>query len=287
MEAKPLIVILGPTASGKTSLAVKLAEKYGGEIICADSRTVYRGLDIGTAKPTDDERARVPHWGLDLVEPNEKYTAANFQKYATKKIDEIRSRGHIPFLVGGTGLYIDSVIFDYDFPMKANDEQRALLEKMTLEKLYKYCIENNIELPENDKNKRYIIRSVEKNGMKNSRKNEPLVNTFIVGITTDKNILRTRIAFRIEQLLNNGVVEEAKENAEKYGWEHEAMKGNIYKLCQQYLNGQLTIDELKEKAIVADWQLVKRQITWFKRNVFIRWKSLQSAEQYIASLLAS
>lgn len=111
----PLVVIVGPTASGKTALAIELAEMYGGEIICADSRTVYQGMDIGTAKPTSEEQARVPHWGLDLVQPDEHFTVADFQAYAYAKIAEIRERGHIPLLVGGTGLYVDSVLFNFSF----------------------------------------------------------------------------------------------------------------------------------------------------------------------------
>ncbi len=287
MEAKPLIVILGPTASGKTALAVKLAEQFGGEIICADSRTVYKGLDIGTAKPSREEREAVPHWCLDLVEPNQKYTAADFKEYAIKKIEEIRSRGHIPFLVGGTGLYIDSVIFDYKFPAKANDEQRAVLEKMSIDELHKYCIENNIELPENDKNKRYVIRSIEKNGAKSLRNLQPISNCFIVGITTKEIELRTNIAFRNEQLLQNGVIEEASNSAKKFGWENEAMKGNIYKLCRQYLDGTIDKTELRRKADIADWQLAKRQKTWFKRNEHIKWLGRDDADRTIASLLAS
>ena len=106
----PLIVILGPTASGKTGYAINLAQRIDGEIVCADSRTVYRGMDVGTAKPTKCEQEMVPHWGLDLAEPNERFTLYDFQQYAYTKIAEIRGRQHVPMLVGGTGLYIDSVI---------------------------------------------------------------------------------------------------------------------------------------------------------------------------------
>src|ERR1700758_1680789 len=161
METKPLVVIVGPTASGKTKLAVELAEKFGGEIICADSRTVYRGMNIGTAKPTEEERRRVPHWGLDLVDPDQRFTAADFKSYAEQKISEIRARGRMPFLVGGTGLYIDGVIFDYRFGTAPDEKLRAQLEKMSLEELHEYCAKNNIMLPENDKNKRYVIRAIE------------------------------------------------------------------------------------------------------------------------------
>ena len=106
----PLIVIVGPTASGKTGLAIRLAREFGGEIISADSRAVYSGLDIGTAKPTEEEQQLAPHWGIDSALPSERFTAADFKQYAVQKIAEIRSRGHVPLLVGGTGLYVDSVV---------------------------------------------------------------------------------------------------------------------------------------------------------------------------------
>jgi tRNA dimethylallyltransferase len=145
MEA-PLVVIVGPTASGKSALAIELAEQFGGEIICADSRTVYKGMDIGTAKPSLEDQARVPHWGLDLVDPNEPFSVADFQTYAFEKIADVRSRGKIPFLVGGSGLYIDAVIFEFKF-MEIDTALRAKLDKMSLEELHDYCIENNINLP--------------------------------------------------------------------------------------------------------------------------------------------
>jgi tRNA dimethylallyltransferase len=138
LKQLPLIVIVGPTASGKTSLAVQLAKKYDGEIICADSRTIYKGMDIGTAKPTLAERAVVLHWGLDLVEPGELFSAADFKRYADQKIEEIRNRGHVPFLVGGSGLYVDAVVFDYAFGVKADPSKRQMLEDWTVEELQNY-----------------------------------------------------------------------------------------------------------------------------------------------------
>jgi tRNA dimethylallyltransferase len=287
VETKPLIVIVGPTASGKTALAIKLAKQFDGEIICADSRTVYKGMDIGTAKPSAIEQSRVRHWGLDLVEPGEQYSAADFQKYAIEKIADIRNRGKIPFIVGGTGLYVDSVIFDYRFGAKSDSMQRLELEQMTLNELYNYCAKNNIELPENSKNKRYIIRSIEQNGINTIRKSDPIKDSFIVGITTERDVLRQRINDRAEQLLENGVVKEAKKLAEKYGWESEAMTGNIYPLCHQYVQGLMTIDELRDKFVTLDWRLAKRQLTWLKRNEFIKWFTLDDAEHFIASVLAS
>jgi tRNA dimethylallyltransferase len=282
----PLVVIVGPTASGKTKVAIELAEKHGGEIICADSRTIYKGMDIGTAKPTKEEQARVPHWGIDLVEPGERFTAADFKQYAKAKMHDIRSRNHIPFLVGGTGLYIDSVLFDYQFGSEGNPEMRRKLEEMTVAELQVYCIKNNIFMPENDKNRRYLIRAIEQNGMNVKRQLKPISNSIIVGITTDKAILDERIAHRTEQLFQSGVVREAINLGKKYGRENEAFTGNIYKVVKLYLAGDLEEESMKDKSTTLDRQLAKRQVTWLKRNPFIHWVSLRDAEQYISSQLA-
>lgn len=287
METKPLIVVVGPTASGKTSLSIELAEQYGGEIICADSRTIYKGMDIGTAKPTAEERSRVPHWGLDLVEPGERFTAADFKEYALNKIKEIRSRGHVPFLVGGTGLYVDAVIFDYQFGQDANSELRAGFQNWSIEELQQYCVENNIDLPENSKNKRYLIRAIEQHGVNAKRSVTPISTSIIVGISTDRDVLRTRINTRSEQLFEDGVVEEAIKLGKKYGWDSEAMTGNIYPLVHLYLEGELNLDDVKEKFTTSDWRLAKRQLTWLKRNKHIKWFDLKEAKLYIQSVLAN
>lgn len=285
MAAAPLIVIVGPTASGKTALAVDLAAEYGGEIICADSRTVYKGLDIGTAKPSASDVKRVPHWGIDLVEPSDIFTAADFKHYANEKIADIRRRGNVPFLVGGTGLYVDSVLFDYQFGAKSDEMKRRQLEAMTLDELHLYCVKNSIILPENSKNKRYVIRAIEQKGINNSSKEEPISNCCIVGISTQRDVLRTRIENRAEQLLADGVVEEAKLLGEKYGWDSEAMTGNIYPLVRAYLKGDINEGELKEKFVVLDWRLAKRQLTWLKRNHYIEWLDLHDARMRISKLL--
>ena len=282
----PLIVIAGPTASGKSGIAIELAEQYNGEIICADSRTVYTGMDIGTAKPSRADQARVPHWGLDLITPDQQFSAADFKAYAVQKIDEIRTRGHVPFLVGGTGLYIDSVIFDYEFGPAADVEKRAKLERMSIEDLRNYCIQNNIPLPENDQNKRYVIRAIEQKGISSKRLMTPINNCTIVGITTNTDILRKRIHIRSEQLFDDGVVREAKTLGDTYGWECTAMTGNIYRLSHAYVDNEITEFELKKKNEIADWKLAKRQITWLKRNQFLTWLPLSEVKNYIATTLA-
>jgi tRNA dimethylallyltransferase len=288
METRlPLIVIVGPTASGKTSLAVELAQKFKGEIICADSRTIYKGMNIGTAKPSKKEQQTVPHWGLGLVEPGERFTAADFKKYAEQKIEEIRGRGHVPFLVGGTGLYVDAVLFNYQFGGEADFQLRSQLEKMSLEELHNYCIENNVSLPENKLNKRYVIRAIEQKSTSTKRQVKPISNRIIVGISTDRDILRTRIAARTEQLFENGVVEEATILGKKYGWDSEAMTGNVYPIVHSYLDNEITIEEMIDKNTTLDWRLAKRQLTWLRRNPYIKWLQLDAARVYLEAVLVN
>jgi tRNA dimethylallyltransferase len=282
----PLVVIVGPTASGKSQTAMRVAQAFGGEIICADSRTIYKHMDIGTAKPSAEDQALVPHWGLDLVEPGESFTAADFKEYALQKVTEIRQRGHIPIIVGGTGLYVDGVIFDYEFA-KPQPELRKKLESLTLEELIAYCVNNNVALPENEKNRRYVIRAIEQKDINSKRLRRPIDNVVLVGITTERGELRRRITQRSEQLFENGMVEEAIMLGKKYGWDSEAMTGNIYKLVRKYVAGELTLEQLKQDNITSDWRLAKRQLTWLKRNEFIHWVELDAAFEYIKSTLKS
>jgi tRNA dimethylallyltransferase len=287
METKPLVVIVGPTASGKTSLSIEIAKKYGGEIICADSRTIYKGMDIGTAKPTKEEQEGIPHWGLDLVQPGEKFSAYDFKLYAEDKIKEIRERGNIPFLVGGTGLYTDAVIFDYQFGSPPNLRLREALQKLSIEELQSYCIKHNIKLPENVLNKRHLVRTIEQNNAHAKRRDSPIENTIIVGIATEREVLRRRIRERSKQIFENGVVNEALMIGQKYGWENEAMTGNIYPLIYEYSQGRATLEEVKERFITLDWRLAKRQLTWLRRDPFINWLSLEDAREYLMGALAN
>ena len=287
LNTTPLVVIAGPTASGKTALAIRLAERYDGEIICADSRTIYKGMDIGTAKPSAEEQARVQHWGLDIVEPGERFTVADFKAYAERKIQEIRERDRIPFLVGGTGLYIDAVIFDFQLAPVPDKTLRTQLSLMDVEELQDYCIKNNISLPENKQNKRYLVRAIERKNISIMRRNVPLDNTYVVGITTNRETLRTRIEHRSEQLFTNNVVEEATILGEKYGWNSEAMTGNIYPLVKKYVDRAITESELRRQSAVSDWRLAKRQMTWLRRNPYIAWGTLETTEHWLSNALAS
>ncbi|MGI6612288.1 MAG: tRNA (adenosine(37)-N6)-dimethylallyltransferase MiaA [Candidatus Nanosyncoccaceae bacterium] len=286
--SKPLVVIVGPTASGKTGLSIRLAKRLNGEIISADSRAVYRYLDIGTAKPSLAEREGVPHWGIDLVEPNEKYSVADFQRYAKAKIKDIRRRGRVPFLVGGTGLYIDSIIFDYKLVNGLDyDLERQKYEHLSLEELWSYCNNNNISLPNNWKNRRYVINQIIRAGKTHSRRHSIVDNCFVFGIDTDRDVLKQRVSERAEKMFAAGVIKEAEWCGQKYGWENESMTSNIYPILRRYINGEIELSQAIELFKNSDWRLVKKQLTWFKRNPFIDWVSLDSAEEKIIQKVSS
>jgi tRNA dimethylallyltransferase len=237
--ATPLLVIVGPTASGKTALAIQLAKQFNGEIICADSRTIYKGMNIGTAKPNPEERAAVPHHLLDLIEPDQSFNVADFQRLAKQTIDKIHSRGKLPILVGGSGLYIDSVIFDYDF---AGDTSKR-----------------------DPQNPRHRAPS-------ESRQQLPIrPGTLVFGMQVDPQELRGRIADRVQNMCDAGLLNEVKGLAERYSWDLPAMQAPAYKAFRGYLEGTKTLDRAASDFATFDCQLAKKQRTWFKRNNSIHW----------------
>lgn len=265
----PLIVILGPTASGKTAYAIRLAQLIGGEVICADSRTVYRGMDIGTAKPTEPERAGVLHWGLDLIEPDQRYSLYDFQRYAMAKIAEIRQRQHVPLLVGGSGLYINSVIYDYRLAGGDYDPTtRAKLEKLPPDELRRLIVKRGVKLPRDLDNKRRLIRSLETGGVSNNCGHLSR-QTIVIGIAVDKEKLSQRISERAEQMLERGLVDEAERLIAHYGMV-EPLRRNAYGVVAKYLAGQIYEAELIEQISTKDRQLAKKQLTWWRNP---RWAS--------------
>jgi tRNA dimethylallyltransferase len=281
----PLIVITGPTASGKTSLALELAERWGGEIVCADSRTVYKGMDIGTAKPSSAEQKKVRHWALDVVEPGKRFTAADFQLIANDAIKDIRSRNKVPFLVGGTGLYIDAVVLNFVFGPDVDMNKRDSLESLTTEQLISLHVKQHIDLPVNDNNRRHLVRNIEKNNSPNSRKNAPDPTTFVFAIEIEKEVLRERISLRANEIFAGKIVQETQQLIDNYGRDNEAMTGNIYPLILRMMKGELSEEEAKEQSITKDWQLAKRQLTWLRRHDFVRWLTPSDAKSAIETIL--
>ncbi len=282
----PLIVILGPTASGKTALSIDLAKKYNGEIICADSRTIYRGMNIGTAKPTAAEMCGVKHHMLDVVDPDQKFTLWNFQQSTKKIIEDIRAIGKIPFLVGGSGLYIDSIVFDYEItPQSIDYDARQELEKMTTDNLLMMIKKQHLELPANYKNKRHLIRVLEQGKVNQERLERPIDNIIIVGITTNKEILETRIRLRAESMIERGLIDETQNLISTYG-DQPVFHSNSCGEIQKFLRGEITgREQLIERIVTVDRQLAKKQLTWFRRNKDIAWLDIDSAEEYISNIL--
>lgn len=279
----PLIVVTGPTASGKTGLALDMAERYNGEIVCADSRTNYTGMDIGTAKPTPEERARVPHHLLDVVLPGELFTAKDFQTLAVEAIAGIRARGKVPFLVGGTGLYIDAVVLEFKWPEQTGERQQ--LEALPSDQLLSMIKKQHITLPENITNRRHLINALIRGGQVGGSLPTPRENTHVVAIATDKSTLESRIRVRAKEMFRQGVVQEARRLAERYGWDSEAMTSNIYPIIHRVITGDISETEAIELFVIKDRQLAKRQVTWLKRHDFVEWLPLEEAGPYIETIL--
>ena len=242
------LIILGPTGSGKTGVSIKLAKLLNGEIISADSRAIYKGMDIGTAKPTKEEQDGIPHYGLDLIEPGERFTVADWKAYAEDKIKDIKSRGKLPIIVGGTGLYIDALIYDYHFKgptgHKIGDiEQKSCSDRTDIKGEYN-----------------------------------------IIGIKWSPEELRARLNKRIDQMFRPELYDEVKRLVQTYGWGSGAMKSDIYEYAYKYINGELSLEEAKKRCFYEDWHLAKRQITWFKRNPDIIWLNLEQIPAFVIKL---
>jgi len=281
-SSKPIIVIAGPTASGKSSLAAKLANRYAGEIICSDSRTVYKGMDIGTAKPTKSERQQVQHYGLDLVEPNQQFSAGQFKRYADEVIADIHSRDLPVFLVGGSGLYIDSVVYDFSLASKPEKEQREKYNAMTLNELQQEAATLGLNLGSDTmKNPRHLRRALERQGQEPKKKKLPAC-TYYFAININREELFKRIEERAKNMIDMGFVMEVDRLMKKYGRAVPALQAPGYKAFIEYLDGELSQGEAIQKFIQNDKKLAKRQLTWLRKNPDITWvNSSDEAEQQI------
>ncbi len=272
MKKQPqLICVVGQTATGKSSLALRIAQQWGGEIICADSWTVRREVSIGTAKPSVEERKLIPYHLLDVIGAEEDFNAAFFKDLANKAIAEIAARGKVPIMVGGTGLYIDSVIYDYSFATVADRDKRELLDALSLPQLLQKIDELAIDLGEVDvRNKRRLVRLIETNGAQPT-KQKLRKQTLLLGIHSDGSELKQRITQRLDAMLAAGLEDEVQQLSERYGWDCEALKGIGYAQWKEYFLGTESREQVRQKIIQATSNLAKRQHTWFQRNKSIHW----------------
>lgn len=275
-----IIAIVGPTASGKTSYSIELAQKIDGEIISADSRLVYKGFDIGTAKPTVDERAGVPHYMIDIVEPEFDYSAALYKDEAEKVIEDISKRGKIPIVVGGTGLYIDILLKNYQLPrIKPNRILRDNLYSLNNYDLYDLLSKRDSKAAQNiDINdKKKIIRAIEiiestgqtldgARGMNDSK-----YNVKWVGRNFERKELYERINTRVDEMFENGIVDETRELLSKHGRIPNLICTIGYKEVMGYLDSIYSLERAKELLKQNTRRYAKRQLTWFRRNKDIEW----------------
>lgn len=287
MEKPKVVVICGPTASGKTSLSIELAKRINGEIISSDSMQIYKNMDIGTAKPTVKEMQGIKHYLLDFVEPNQRYSVAEFKNDAEKAIDEILAKGKTPIVVGGTGLYIDSLIYGIEYPSFELDEEyrkelEELVNKQGLEKLYEKAKKIDPQAMEkiSPNDQKRILRVLEiyhatgktkTEQEKESRKNGVKYDYKVFAINMDREKLYERINKRVEIMIEKGLIAEVENLLKKYNKFPTAMQGLGYKEVVEYLQGKTTKEEMIEKIKQESRRYAKRQITWFKKNKQTIW----------------
>lgn len=283
MTKGKLIAIVGTTASGKSSLGIDLAKHYNGEIISADSRQVYRHLDLGTGKVTKEEMAEVKHHLIDILDLNQPFSVAHFQKLAYEAIDDVLKRGHLPFLVGGTGLYTRAVVEGYnlsDVPPDA--EQRKMLESLDREELCSR-LEKLGEKVSDDEPARRLIRRLEKleKGVKSENLSQPRYDVLQLGLTFDREELYSRIGIRLDQRIKEGMIDEVREVV-KLGATPEFLEGLglEYRLTYRYITGKYkSFEEYREDLFKQIRHFAKRQMTWFRKEKNIVW--LNSKGDYL------
>ncbi|MCM3568140.1 tRNA (adenosine(37)-N6)-dimethylallyltransferase MiaA [Neobacillus mesonae] len=287
MDSKQkLLVIIGPTAVGKTKLSIEMAKKFNGEIISGDSMQIYRRMDIGTAKIREDEMEGIPHHLIDIKEPDESFSAAEFQKLVRGKITEIAKRGKLPIIAGGTGLYIQSVIYDYQFSdVSGNEEFRHQLEQKAKEignealheELKKVDPESAAKIHPN--NVRRVIRALEvyyqagktRNEYENNGQTDLLYHTAVIGLMMDREQLYGRINARVDKMMNDGLLEEVKTLYEQGLRNCQSIQAIGYKEMYQFLDGEISLDEAVEKLKQNSRRYAKRQLTWFRNKMEVKW----------------
>ena len=295
MQKDKVIVICGPTASGKTALSIELAKQINGEIVSCDSMQIYKEMDIGTAKPTKEEMQGIKHYLIDFVSPDERYSVADYKQDAKKAIKEILNKGKVPIIVGGTGLYVDSLIYEIEYPnIEFDEEYREKLEKEAdrngLEELYEKAKKIDSEaikkISKNDKKR--ILRILEiyhatgKNKTEQeieSRKKEVEYNYKVYALKWDREKLYKRINKRVDIMIEQGLIEEVKSVYKKHSKFPTAMQGLGYKEVVEYLENKITKEEMIEKIKQETRKYAKRQMTWFRKNQQTIWLNAEDELQ--------
>lgn len=279
-----VVAVVGTNASGKSALGIELAKRYGGEVISADSRQVFKGLDLGSGKVTAEEMQGVVHHLIDVREPNEFFSMADFQKMSYAAIEDIRARGRLPMIVGGTGLYVDSVLDGYVLSDKEPDlAYRAELEKLTTPELYDMLMGLMPDAQVDRYNRNRVMRMIERihDGDSAVPTKEKRYESLRLGVSWPRDVLGQRIDERLERRLQEGMIEEVQGLMDR-GATTEFLLGLglEYRFITQYLLGEMGREEMLEKLAIAIKQFAKRQMTWFRRNPDIVW--LDMAGDYMS-----
>ena len=280
-----VIVIVGPTAVGKTALGVELAQLFSGEVISGDSMQVYRGLDIGTAKVTDAEKGAVPHHLIDVRDVDEPYTASDFQQMGRAKINEITAREHIPIVVGGTGLYIESLLYNMSHGEADPDpdfriEMKALAEKESRQFVWEKLEAIDPEAADNihPNNLVRTIRALEVHHVtgqkfsdykKQQNERQPLYDTFIIGLNTDRELLYNRINQRVDLMMADGLIDESRWLDCTVSRDAQSVRGIGYKELFAYFDGEIELQEATSDIKQASRHYAKRQLTWFRNKTAV------------------
>ena len=292
---KPLIVIAGPTACGKTDLSINLAEKIGGEIISGDSMQVYKLMDIGTAKPTAEETRGIPHFLIDELYPDEEYNVMIFQKKAKEYMKEIYDRGHIPIIVGGTGVYINALVYDNDFTEEESssirDELYRIAETEGKEKLHDMLADIDVEYAKSihPNNVKRVARAIEYYRLtgekmsehnKSAKEKESPYNTAFFVLNMDRQKLYERIDMRVDIMMENGLENEVRKLIDMgYSPELVSMQGLGYKEFIPYFNGEISLEKAVDDIKKYTRHFAKRQLTWFRRQTEGIWIDMTGGDK--------
>ncbi len=292
-QKEKLLVLIGPTAVGKTKLSIELANQFNGEIISGDSMQIYKEMDIGTAKITEDEMEGIPHHLIDIKEPDEPFSVAEFQALVRMKITEISSRGKLPMIVGGTGLYIQSILYDYQFTEAESDQEyRIGLEQLAAkegnEVLHQKLREVDFESAEriHPNNLRRVIRALEiyhctgKTMTENQQQQQPelLYDTCLIGLTMEREMLYNRINKRVELMIEQGLLEEVKALYDRGIRDCQSIQAIGYKELYDYFDRKVTLEDAIENLKQNSRRYAKRQLTWFRNKMDVMWFEMSPME---------